>query len=75
MVTLLLPYLGYRVQVPRPHLVPLQGAMNSILATQFDRISNVPVFDGGALILAELRAIREDMNQQLDEIKQRLHAA
>lgn len=59
--------------------MPPQGAMNTILATQFDRI---PVFDGGALILAELRALREDMelqhegmNQQLDEIKQRLHAA
>ncbi|KAI5837129.1 hypothetical protein DFP73DRAFT_601432 [Morchella snyderi] len=55
---------------------------HAILATQFDRVSNVPAFDGGALILSELRALRldmglqfQDMALQLDEIKQRLEAA
>ncbi|KAF8241401.1 hypothetical protein K440DRAFT_572542 [Wilcoxina mikolae CBS 423.85] len=31
------------------------------LATNLGRMRNVPAFDGGALILAELRAIRTDM--------------
>lgn len=72
----------------QPSFDVIAGAMNNIsrshaiLATHFDRIPNVPAFDGGALILAELRAIREDMGLQfqdmalqLDEIKQGLVAA
>lgn len=31
----------------------IAGAMNAILAMQFDRIPNVPAFGSGALILAE----------------------
>ncbi|KAI5843785.1 hypothetical protein DFP73DRAFT_594792 [Morchella snyderi] len=72
----------------QPSFDVIAGAMNNIsrshaiLATHFDRIPNVPAFDGGALILAELRAMREDIglrfedvSQQLDEIKQGLQAA
>lgn len=43
---------------------------HAILATHFERIPNIPAFDGGTLILTELRALREDVGLQFDDVRQ-----
>lgn len=45
------------------------------LATNVSKIRNIPVFDGGVLILAELRAMRQEMRDMEERLTTRLDAA
>lgn len=67
--------------IEQPNFVEMEASMNNIvrssleLATNLGRMRNIPAFDGGAQILAELRAIREDMGRKFDNMELRLEAA
>lgn len=67
-------------QHKQPNLQVVADSMSDIvgpstaLATHPPRFLNVPTFDGGALILAELRAMREDMTRRFDNLERRFEA-
>lgn len=67
--------------IEQPNFVEMEASMNNIvrssleLATNLGKMRNIPAFDGGAQILAELRAIREDMGRKFDNMELRLEAA
>lgn len=60
--------------IEQPNFVEMEASMNNIvrssleLATNLGRMRNIPAFDGGAQILAELRAIREDMGRRFENV-------
>lgn len=61
----------------QPDFEAMADSMNGIvlhsteLATNLQRMRNIPAFDGGAQILAELRAMREDMGRQFQNIERK----
>lgn len=64
----------------QPNFIEMEVSMNIVrssleLATNLGRMRNIPALDGCAQILAELRAIREDMGQRFERIESRLDAA
>lgn len=62
---------------PQPDFQAMEETMNDIsrshvtLATNLGRMRNIPAFDGGAQILAELRAIREDMGRRFENVERK----
>lgn len=65
----------------QPNFVEMEVSMDNIvrssleLATSLGRVRNIPALDGCVQILAEWRAIREDMGQRFECIEGRLDAA
>lgn len=63
--------------LPQPNFEAMADSMNGIvrhsteLAINLGRMRNIPAFDGGAQILAELRAMREDMGRRFGNIDRR----
>ena len=62
----------------QPDLAVVAGAMNNlsreqaVLATQFARIPNVPAFNGGAQLLAELQAFRTEVQAFRTDVRGQL---
>lgn len=42
------------------------------LATNVSKFRNIPAFDGGALILAELQAMRQELRQEMRDMERRM---
>lgn len=65
----------------QPDFQAMAISMNNIvrssgeLATQLSRFPNSPAFDGGALVLAEVRAMREEMGRRFESMEKRHQAA
>ena len=62
----------------QPDFAVVAGALNdvsrgqAVLATQFARMPNVPAFDGGALLLAELQAFRTEVQAFRTDVRGQL---
>lgn len=64
-----------------PDFQAMEETMNGVghlsleLVTNLRRMGNVPGFDGGVLILAEMRAMQQDMERRFENMELRLKAA
>lgn len=62
----------------QPDFAVIAGVLNdvsrrqAILATQFARMPNVPAFDSGALLLAELQAFRTEVQAFRTDVRGQL---
>lgn len=64
----------------QPDFQAIEETVNDIsrshvtLAANLGRLRNIPAFDGGAQILEELRAMRQDMGQRFENVERKFES-